>query len=89
MSVQIRVLAPGDDRGQFSSGNPDLDRFFHRFAGQNQFRHHIGVTYVAVDGTTFLALSPSRRPRSRLTHSRPSVVVDCLGIRCRCFEWRG
>jgi GNAT superfamily N-acetyltransferase len=62
MSVQIRALVPGDDRGQFSSGNPDLDRFFHRFAGQNQFRHHIGVTYVAVDGDEilgFVTVSPS------------------------------
>lgn len=62
MSVQIRVLAPGDDRGRFSSGNPDLDRFFQRFAGQNQFRHHIGVTYVAVDGNAmlgFVTVSPS------------------------------
>ena len=62
MSVQIRVLAPGDDRDRFSSGNPDLDRFFQRFAGQNQFRHHIGVTYVAVDGDAmlgFVTVSPS------------------------------
>ena len=62
MSVQIRVLMPGDDRGQFSSGNPDLDRFLHRFAGQNQFRHHIGVTYIAVDGDEvlgFVTVSPS------------------------------
>jgi GNAT superfamily N-acetyltransferase len=31
------------------SGEEDLDRFLHRYAGQNHFRHHLGVTYVAVD----------------------------------------
>jgi GNAT superfamily N-acetyltransferase len=46
--MEIRALQPGDDRSRFRSGNVDLDRFFHRFAGQNQFRHHVGVTYVAL-----------------------------------------
>jgi GNAT superfamily N-acetyltransferase len=41
-------LEPKDDRSRFASGNVDLDRFFARFAGQNQFRHHIGTTYVAL-----------------------------------------
>lgn len=48
MKLRIRRLEPSDDRHRFNSGNPDLDRFFQRFAGQNQFRHHLGVTYVAV-----------------------------------------
>jgi GNAT superfamily N-acetyltransferase len=46
--VSIRLLAPDDDRSQFACGDIELDRFFQRFAGQNQFRHHIGATYVAV-----------------------------------------
>ncbi len=41
------MLEPDDDRSNFRSGDIDLDRFFLRFAGQNQFRHHIGATYVA------------------------------------------
>jgi GNAT superfamily N-acetyltransferase len=45
--VCVRLLTPKDDRTQFDSGDIDLDRFFKRFAGQNQFRHHIGSTYVA------------------------------------------
>jgi GNAT superfamily N-acetyltransferase len=49
MTCTIRRLAPEDDRSTFRSGNVDLDRFFARYAGQNQFRHHIGTTYVAVD----------------------------------------
>ena len=47
----MRRLEPDDDRGSFRSGNLDLDRFFLRYAGQNQFRHHIGTTYVAVDAS--------------------------------------
>jgi GNAT superfamily N-acetyltransferase len=50
LEVRVRRLEARDDRTEFSSGNIDLDRFFQRFAGQNQFRHHIGTTYVAVQG---------------------------------------
>ena len=52
--VEIRALRPDDDRARFRSGNPDLDRFFLRFAGQNQFRHHLGVTYVASEAGPIL-----------------------------------
>lgn len=47
--IEIRALRESDDRSQFHSGDSDLDRFFHKFAGQNQFRHYVGVTYVAVE----------------------------------------
>ena len=47
--MEIRPLRKSDDRSAFRSGDPDLDRFFVKYAGQNQFRHHIGTTYVAVD----------------------------------------
>lgn len=49
MIVSIRRLLSSDDRSAFRSGQVDLDRFFLLFAGQNQFRHHLGTTYVAVD----------------------------------------
>ncbi len=49
MTPTVRRLEPADDRTQFRSGNIDLDRFFARYAGENQFRHHIGTTYVAID----------------------------------------
>lgn len=49
MTVEIRPLREEDDRGSFKSGDQALDLFFHRYAGQNQFRHHIGVTYVACE----------------------------------------
>ena len=46
--MEIRALQESDDRAAFRSGDPDIDRFFRQFAGQNQFRHHLGVSYVAV-----------------------------------------
>ena len=49
-AIRVRRLDPRDNRSGFRSGNIDLDRFFLRYAGQNQFRHHIGKTYVAVQG---------------------------------------
>jgi predicted N-acetyltransferase YhbS len=48
--MEIRPLREADDRTAFRSGEPDLDRFFAKYAGQNQFRHHIGTTCVAVEG---------------------------------------
>src|SRR5437588_7908781 len=47
--MEIRPLRSSDDRSTVNSGDEALDRFFQRYAGQNQFRHYIGVTYVAVD----------------------------------------
>ncbi len=49
MEYRIRPLKRSDNRKEFESGQADLDHFFKRYAGQNQFRHHIGVTYVATD----------------------------------------
>jgi GNAT superfamily N-acetyltransferase len=47
--MEIRALREGDARAEFRSGDGDLDRFLQKFAGQNQFKHYVGVTYVAVD----------------------------------------
>lgn len=47
--MEIRPLRETDDRSKFRSGDFDLDRFIGRYAGQNQFRHHLGATYVAVE----------------------------------------
>lgn len=55
--IEVRRLAPTDDRSRLRSGNPDLDRFFQRYAAQNQFRHYVGTTYVAVDGATILGFA--------------------------------
>jgi GNAT superfamily N-acetyltransferase len=55
--MEIRALREEEDRSQFRSGDPDLDRFFHRFAGQNQFKHYLGVTYVAADEGAILGFA--------------------------------
>jgi GNAT superfamily N-acetyltransferase len=52
--MDIRALQERDERSHFHSGDDDLDRFLHKFAGQNQFRHHIGVTYVATQDERIL-----------------------------------
>lgn len=57
MTVEIRGLQVGDDRGSFESGDAALDLYFHRYAGQNQFRHHVGVTYVAAEAGHILAFA--------------------------------
>ncbi len=49
MQLTIRTLERSDVRDGFSCGEPTLDVFLERYAWQNQKRHHLGVTYVAVD----------------------------------------
>lgn len=46
-AVEIRPLREDDDRAAFSCGQPALDRYFHHYAGQNQFKLHLAITYVA------------------------------------------
>src|SRR6266498_2427359 len=55
--MEIRALRPSDDRSAFRSGEEDLDRFLRNYAGQNQFRHHLGVTYVAVEEGSILGFA--------------------------------
>ena len=80
MSLVIRALAEGDDRSRFASGHPGLDDFFRRFAGQNQFRHHIGVTYVAVQAQEgaaadailgFVTVAPATLDADALPNGKP------------------
>ena len=52
MEIEIRKLEQRDNRSNFSSGDIEIDRFFLKYAGQNQFKHKIGVTYIAVEFTT-------------------------------------
>ena len=46
--IEIRLLRREDDRGGFACGEPSLDRFFQHYAGQNQFKLRLAVTWVAV-----------------------------------------
>ena len=47
--TNIRILKKSDDRANFSCGEIALDYYFQKFVGQNQFKHFVGVTYVATD----------------------------------------
>ena len=57
MGIEVRLLQEADDRSSFRSGDEHLDLFLRRYAGQNQFRHHIGTTYVAVESATILGFA--------------------------------
>ncbi len=57
MAIDVRLLGETDDRSSFRSGDEQLDLFFRRYAGQNQFRHHIGTTYVAVEDSAILGFA--------------------------------
>ena len=85
--MEIRALRPSDARSLFQSGDEAIDRFFHRYAGQNQFRHYLGVTYVAVDSGRilgFVTVAPRHldiddlpeRARKKL----PRYPVPVLGL---------
>jgi predicted N-acetyltransferase YhbS len=92
MTASIRPLQPADVLRPFTCGNEDLDRFFRRFAANNQFTHHIGATYVAADGETILgfvtiaaaSLSrdalPSRLRKGLPSYPPPALRLARLGI---------
>lgn len=66
--MEIRALLPTDDRSHFRSGNIELDRFFQRFAGQNQFRVQLGVTHVALDGGRIVGFATVSAAQVQLLH---------------------
>jgi GNAT superfamily N-acetyltransferase len=94
--VEIRPLVRDDDRSGFSCGQSDLDRYFEHYAGQNQFKLHLAVTYVAVVegrivGFAAVAASsleraslPSERLRRRLPgYPLPVLRLARLGVDTR------
>jgi len=46
--IEIRRISQKDDTASFACGNSELDTYLKTYARQNQFRHYIGTTYVAV-----------------------------------------
>lgn len=72
--ITVRALRQEDDRSGFVSGDEDLDRFFRKYAGQNQFKHQVGVTYVATDGATIHGF---------VTVSAGSIEIDGLPAKQR------
>jgi GNAT superfamily N-acetyltransferase len=87
-TVEIRPLARDDDRSAFSCGQPDLDRFFEYYAGQNQFRLHLAVTYTAliegrIVGFATVAASSVERasvPSARLRRRLPAYPLPVLRL---------
>lgn len=86
--VEIRRLTREDDRSDFSCGEPAIDRFFEHYAGQNQFRLHLAVTYAAVVQTrivrfaTIAAPSIERAnvPGARLRRRLPEYPLPVLRL---------
>ena len=87
-TIEIRPLARDDDRSDFSCGEPDLDRFFEHYAGQNQFKLHLAVTYVAMlerrvmGFATVSACSVERAtvPSARLRRRLPAYPLPVLRL---------
>lgn len=87
-AVEIRPLTRDDDRSEFSCGQMDLDRFFEHYAGQNQFKLHLAVTYVTVlderiVGFATVAPSSIERatvPKARLRKRLPSYPLPVLRL---------
>jgi GNAT superfamily N-acetyltransferase len=85
MTVEIRALRRSDNREGFRSGDEALDLYLHRYAGQNQFRHHVGVTYVAVEEERilgFVTVSPGSLDAEDLPSGRkaPPYPVPILRV---------
>jgi GNAT superfamily N-acetyltransferase len=86
--VEIRRLRPDDNRSIFSCGQPDLDRFFHHYAGQNQFKLHLATTYVAIIERRVLgfatvtvgSLERKTLPSSRMRRRLPSYPLPVLRL---------
>jgi GNAT superfamily N-acetyltransferase len=91
--IEIRPLRQEDDRSTFSCGQPELDRFFSHYAGQNQFKLHLAVTYVAAMDDRILGFAtvtvgsverrtlPSKRLRRRLPgYPLPVLRLARLGV---------
>ena len=84
----LRLLQRDDDRSQFQCGEPAIDRFFQHYAGQNQFKLHLAVTWVAVIDreivgfATVSGASVERRvlPDQRSTQRLPDYPLPVLRL---------
>ncbi len=98
--ASIRALSSGDDRTAFRSGNEELDRFFLKYASLNQFVHHLGVTYVTVEGDRVLGYAtvapatlqgddfPSVRSRKLPRYPLPALRLARLAVQ-KEFQGKG
>ena len=87
-TVEIRPLAQSDHRSGFSCGDAALDRFFQHYAGQNQFKLRLAVTYVALVQTRIVgfatvavgSLEKRDLPDPRLRPRMPSYPLPILRL---------
>ena len=87
-AVEIRALTPTDDRSDFRCGQADLDRFFEYYAGQNQFKLHLSVTYLAVVDAriagfatvSVASLERANLPSARLRRRLPNYPLPVLRL---------
>jgi GNAT superfamily N-acetyltransferase len=87
-TIEIRPLRTDDDRTTFYCRQPDLDRFFQHYAGQNQFKLHLAVTYLAAADSMILgfatvsasSLERNRLPSARLRRRLPSYPLPVLRL---------
>lgn len=87
-AVEIRPLAKEGDRSAFSCGQPALDRFLRHYAGQNQFKLHLAVSYVAVVDDCIVgfatvsvgALERASLPSARLRRRLPAYPLPVLRL---------
>jgi GNAT superfamily N-acetyltransferase len=87
VTIEIRLLEKADHRKSFRSGDTDLDSFFQKYAWQNQFRHHVGNTYVAVQQAKilgFMTVAPGdieiERLPSDLKKTLPRYPIPVLRL---------
>lgn len=94
--LEIRPLRREDDRSGFTCGEPALDRFFQHYAGQNQFKLHLAVTWVAARDADILGFAtvaggslerhsmPDAKLRQRLPdYPLPAFRLARLGVERR------
>lgn len=92
-TIEIRPLRRADERSGFSCGDPALDRYFQHYAGQNQFKLNLAVTYVALVAELIAGFAtvsvgsierdtvPSARLRKRLPgYPLPVIRLARLGV---------
>jgi len=46
--IEIRQLSKNDDTSTFDCGDVTLNQYIKQYAKQNQFKHYIGTTYIAL-----------------------------------------
>lgn len=87
--MEFRALRREDDRSKFCCGSEEIDRFFRNFAGQNQFKHQIGVSYVLAEGdrvAAFVTVAsgslslPAALRRRMPSHPLPVLLIARLGV---------